>query len=73
MRQDQQQAQEKKEATSGNIWGWRFSLFGLALIVVLGLVIVFRHKMMNKPFDGWAPAEEQRDSLPADTTSSEKQ
>lgn len=33
----------------GNIWGWKFSLFGLALILLLLVVIVYRHYTLQVP------------------------
>jgi hypothetical protein len=33
----------------GNIWGWKFSLVGLALLVVLGGLIAYRHYTMDVP------------------------
>jgi len=27
----------------GNIWGWKFSMFGLALIVILSVLMFWRH------------------------------
>lgn len=33
----------------GNIWGWKFSLFGLALILLLFGVIVYRHYVLDIP------------------------
>lgn len=68
MHQDQQQDGDKQEGRSENIWGWRFSLFGLALILVMSAVMFARHKMLDKPFDGWSPPQEQADSLKTDTT-----
>jgi predicted MFS family arabinose efflux permease len=33
----------------GNIWGWKFSLFGLALILLLLAVIAYRHYTLQVP------------------------
>ncbi len=72
MQQDQQQDQQQTPP-SGNIWGWKFSLFGLALILLMAVVMYTRHKLLDKPFDGWSPPQEQRDSLQSDTISSTNQ
>ncbi len=34
----------------GNIWGWKFSLFGLALIVFLSGLMIYRHYTLGVPF-----------------------
>lgn len=39
----------EKEAYVGNIWGWRFSLFGLILIGSLTGLLVYRHYTMGVP------------------------
>ncbi len=53
--------EEKKDPFDGeyigNIWGWKFSLFGLGLIVVLLGMILYRHYVMDLPF-GLDPVEE---------------
>lgn len=54
----------------GNIWGWRFSLVGLGLIVLLSSVMVYRHWALGVPFGGQEPIEtavETPDSLQIDT------
>jgi len=33
-----------------NIWGWKFSLFGLAVIVILLGIMIYRHLSMGVPF-----------------------
>lgn len=33
----------------GNIWGWKFSLFGLGLILLLLAVIAYRHYTLQVP------------------------
>lgn len=35
----------------GNIWGWKFSLIGLALIVILSLGLVYRHFVLGIPLN----------------------
>ena len=73
--------EEKKDPFDGdyigNIWGWKFSLWGLGLIVFLLGMILYRHHVMGVPF-GLNPEEEpdnteqlehspQKDSLSKDT------
>lgn len=52
----------------GNPWGWRFSLFGLALILLLLAIMIYRHLSLGVPFN-WQPEPEKQevpvDSLPA--------
>lgn len=74
---NQEDDKEKKDPFDGeyigNIWGWKFSLFGLALIVVLGGLMVYRHLSLGIPF-GEGGADEKteqqraRDSLSARDT-----
>lgn len=33
----------------GNIWGWKFSFFGLALIVLLLSIAIYRHYALDAP------------------------
>jgi hypothetical protein len=44
---------EDWEANSerGNIWGWKFSLFGAVLIVGLFSLMVYRHITMGVPYN----------------------
>jgi hypothetical protein len=35
----------------GNIWGWKFSLFGAVLIVGLFSLMVYRHITMGVPYN----------------------
>lgn len=53
--------EEKKDPFDGeyigNIWGWKFSLWGLGLIVFLLGIILYRHHTMGVPF-GLNPEEE---------------
>jgi len=54
----------------GNIWGWRFSLFGGAIILLLLIVIIYRHIALGVPI-GMEPEEGQQEELvdpPGDTT-----
>jgi len=50
----------------GNIWGWRISFIGLALIVVMGGLMVYRHYALGVPF-GEPPPPGERTEAPADT------
>lgn len=44
----------------GNIWGWKFSLIGLALISFLILVIIIRwNNLEHKPENLFTPAGQQ--------------
>ncbi|HQU58133.1 MAG: hypothetical protein KDD02_17720 [Phaeodactylibacter sp.] len=45
---------------NGNIWPWKFSIFGLALILVLAGAIAYRHYTLKVPVgfeDPLKPAE----------------
>jgi len=35
---------------TGNFWGWRFSFFGLVLILLLSAWIAWRHYRLGVPF-----------------------
>jgi predicted MFS family arabinose efflux permease len=39
----------------GNLWGWRFSLIGLALIVAMVGIMVYRHYTLGVPFGAEQP------------------
>ena len=41
---------ELKEGT-GNIWGWKFSLIGLAFMSFLGAIAIYRHIALDVPFE----------------------
>ncbi len=60
--------EEKKDPFDGeyigNIWGWKFSLFGAALILLLFAVIVYRHYSLNVPIGLEDPLEQK--SSPAE-------
>lgn len=49
----------------GNIWGWKFSIFGLVLILIFGGLMVYRHVSMGIPFGEFEPKEEV--TLPQDS------
>ncbi|MCB0585818.1 MAG: hypothetical protein KDD06_10910 [Phaeodactylibacter sp.] len=67
--------EEKKDPFDGeyigNIWGWKFSLFGAVLILVLLAIIAYRHYTMDVPLGMEDPLEQKApaaDSSRADTT-----
>lgn len=43
----------------GNIWGWKFSLIGLILILLLFGLMVYRHLSMDVPFGLEQQSEEK--------------
>ena len=49
----------------GNIWGWRFSMFGLVLLLLMGGLMAYRHFSLGIPFGGKpaVPVEAPADSL----------
>lgn len=51
----------------GNIWGWRISMIGAVVIVLLSAFAAYRHYTLGVPFgmEEQAPAQEQP---AADTT-----
>ncbi len=42
--------EEQKESLGGNIWGWKFSFYGLALILILLGLMIYRHITLEVPF-----------------------
>ena len=54
---------EDNAPASGNIFGWRISLIGLVLIVVLGALAAYRHYTLDVPvgFDDPLEQPQQRD------------
>lgn len=47
----------------GNIFGWKFSLTGLAVMVFLLGFVIYRHQTMGVSFSGQDVPQEVRDSL----------
>lgn len=51
---EKKMAQERKDPFDGeyvgNIWGWKFSWFGLALILLFTAIMLYRHWKMGVPF-----------------------
>ncbi|MCO6479032.1 MAG: hypothetical protein J5I94_20525 [Phaeodactylibacter sp.] len=67
--------EEKKDPFDGeyigNIWGWKFSIFGAVLILLLLAVIAYRHYTLDVPIGLEDPLEQEgnsADSTAADTT-----
>lgn len=56
-------AEDKKDPFDGeyigNIWGWKFSLIGLVLILLLLGLMVYRHWALGVPFGGDQPVQEK--------------
>ena len=71
---ENEQKEEGKEPFDGeyigNIWGWRFSLAGLALILVMCGIMVYRHHALGVPFSGEALPEPEQTEMPADSSRS---
>jgi len=70
--------EEKKDPFDGeyigNIWGWKFSLFGAALILLLGAAIAYRHYTLDVPLgieDPLKPEATSADSSGVDTVEME--
>ena len=57
----------------GNIWGWKFSLFGAALILLLLVVIAYRHYALDVPLGIEDPLEQEATPVdsPTDTLTAE--
>ena len=49
-----EQADNWEENYAGNIWGWKFSLWGGALIGILLAILAYRHISMGVPFSDFA-------------------
>jgi hypothetical protein len=45
-----EQSENWEENYAGNIWGWKFSLFGLVVIVFLLSLMIYRHITLDVPF-----------------------
>lgn len=41
---------KERESLSGNIWGWKFSIYGLVLILILMGLMIYRHISLGVPF-----------------------
>ena len=69
MSDSEKDKQEKKDPFDGeyigNIWGWRISLIGAAVIVLLSAFAAYRHYTLGVPFGLEDPAKTE---TPADTT-----
>ncbi len=53
----------------GNIWGWKFSLFSLGLILLLAGIMLYRHVSLGVPFGG--PPREEAKEAPVDSLQSQ--
>lgn len=51
----------------GNIWGWRFSFIGLALILAMVALMVYRHVTLGVPFGEPQPPEPEKTEITVDT------
>jgi hypothetical protein len=56
-------AEDKKDPFDGeyigNIFGWKFSIIGLILILLLGGLMLYRHCAMDVPFGLDSEAKEE--------------
>lgn len=56
-------AEDKKDPFDGeyvgNIWGWKFSLIGLVLMLLLLSVMLYRHWTLGVPFGAEQQPEEK--------------
>jgi len=43
----------------GNIWGWKISYLGLALILIMLAMMIYRHIAMDKPFGAPEPQQQE--------------
>lgn len=48
---EQQPAPDRLPQAKGNIWGWKFSMISLGIILFFLGLAVFRHWQMGIPFD----------------------
>lgn len=55
----------------GNIWGWRISLIGAAIIVLLSAFAAYRHYTLDVPF-GLEVPDQTREKPAADSINLEK-
>ena len=59
--------EEKKDPFDGeyigNIWGWKFSLFGAGLILFLLVVIAYRHYTLDVPLGIEDPLKQEATSV----------
>ncbi|PHN03783.1 hypothetical protein [Flavilitoribacter nigricans] len=66
-------AEDKKDPFDGeyigNIWGWKFSFIGLALILLLLALMAYRHWKLGVPFGQEQPVQEKIEinEVPLDT------
>jgi len=46
------------EEGTGNIWGWKFSNYGMIFMGILIVIAVYRHIAMDVPFEYKPPTDE---------------
>lgn len=56
-----------EEEYLGNIWGWRFSLIGLVLILLMLALMIYRHYTMDIPFGGEETESPEQTEQPVDS------
>lgn len=54
----------------GNIWGWRISLIGAAVIVLLSAFAAYRHYTLGVPFGLEDPDKIEEEAVPDSTNAS---
>lgn len=64
---EKQGKEPEEEEYLGNIWGWRFSLIGLVLILVMLALMIYRHYTMDIPFGGEENSSPAQTEQPVDT------
>ncbi|MEN0003676.1 MAG: hypothetical protein AAF798_06020 [Bacteroidota bacterium] len=61
-KEQQKRSENWEEHYPGNIWGWKFSLFGLVVIVLLLGLMIYRHITLDVPFgEPKTPTEQVED------------
>ncbi|MFN7116196.1 MAG: hypothetical protein ACK4TA_05315 [Saprospiraceae bacterium] len=68
---EQTNVPDQRPPASGNIWGWKFSLISLGIILFMVALAAFRHWQLGVPVnlenvqvpDSTEVIEEQRDTL----------
>ncbi len=64
---------QDEEDYIGNIWGWRFSMIGLALILLMLALMIYRHYTLDIPFGGEEPASPEKTEQAVDTPSNDQE
>ncbi len=47
----------------GNIWGWKFSMFGLVIILLMLGIMAYRHYALDVPLNQGIEVENSYDKL----------